>query len=101
MAAVALLEKLPNVEYACPNYIRKAAETIPGDPGYSFQWGWPKIDAPLRMGRHQPGLRTVTVGVIDTGVDLEHPDLQANLWVNLAEALRDARSGRRRKRIRR
>ena len=31
-AAVALLEKLPNVEYACTHYIRNAAETIPSDP---------------------------------------------------------------------
>ena len=84
-AAVALLEKLPNVEYACPNYIRKAAETTPGDPGYTYQWGWPKIDAPLAWDT-STGSGTVTVGVIDTGVDLEHPDLQANLWKNLAEA---------------
>ncbi len=84
-AAVALLEKLPNVEYACPNYIRKAAETTPGDPGYYLQWGWPKIDAPLAWDT-STGSATVTVGVIDTGVDLDHPDLQANLWKNLAEA---------------
>ncbi len=82
--AVALLEKLPNVEYACPNYIRKAAQTIPGDPDYGFQWGWPKIDAPLAWDT-TTGSGTVTVGVIDTGVDLEHPDLQANLWKNQAE----------------
>jgi len=84
-AAVALLEKLPNVEYACPNYIRKAAETIPSDPAYDYQWGWPKIDAPLAWDT-STGSGTVTVGVIDTGVDLEHPDLQGNLWKNLAEA---------------
>ena len=83
-AAVALLKKSPNVEYACPNYIRKAAETIPPDPYYGSQWGWPKIDAPLAWD-DTTGSATVTVGVIDTGVDLDHPDLQANLWVNQAE----------------
>jgi subtilisin family serine protease len=83
-AAVALLKKSPNVEYACPNYIRKAAETIPPDPYYGSQWGWPKIDAPLAWD-NTTGSATVTVGVIDTGVDLQHPDLQANLWVNQAE----------------
>ncbi len=83
-AAVALLKKLPNVEYACPNYIRKAAETVPPDPYYGSQWGWPKIDAPLAWD-DTTGSATVTVGVIDTGVDLDHPDLQANLWVNQAE----------------
>ena len=83
-AAVALLKKSPNVEYACPNYIRKAAETIPPDPYYSSQWGWPKIDAPLAWD-DTTGSATITVGVIDTGVDIDHPDLQANLWVNQAE----------------
>lgn len=82
-AAVALLEKLPNVEYASPNYIRKAALT-PGDPDYSLQWGWPKIEAPLAWDI-STGAATVTVGVIDTGVDIDHPDLQANLWKNALE----------------
>ncbi len=83
-AAVALLQKLPNVEYACPNYIRKAAETTPPDPQYDLQWNWPKIDAPLAWDV-TTGSATVTVGVIDTGVDLDHVDLQANLWKNQAE----------------
>jgi subtilisin family serine protease len=31
------------------------------------------------------GSKQVIVAVIDTGIDLEHPDLKANLWVNSAE----------------
>lgn len=84
-AAAALLEKLPNVEYACPNFIRRAAETVPSDPAYTHQWAWPKIEAPLAWDT-TTGSGTVTVGVIDTGVDLDHPDLQANLWKNATEA---------------
>jgi subtilisin family serine protease len=84
-AAVALLEKLPNVKYACPNYIRNAAETVPSDPDYYRQWGWPNIEAPAAWDT-TTGSSTITVGVIDTGVDLQHPDLQANLWVNQLEA---------------
>jgi subtilisin family serine protease len=83
-AAVALLEKLPNVEYACPNYIRRPADTVPNDPVYSMQWGWPKIEAP-RAWDFTTGEIDITVGVIDTGVDLDHPDLLANLWRNTAE----------------
>jgi subtilisin family serine protease len=84
MAAVALLEKLPNVEYACPNYLRRASLT-PSDPGYGSQWGWPNIEAPQAWD-YTTGSETITVGVIDTGVDLDHPDLVANLWVNQLEA---------------
>lgn len=83
-AAVALLSKLPNVKYACPNYIRKACVT-PTDPGYTYQWGWPKIEAPAAWDT-TTGSANITVGVIDTGVDLQHPDLQANLWTNQLEA---------------
>jgi subtilisin family serine protease len=82
-AAVALLEKLPNVKYACPNYIRKAAVT-PTDPAYPSQWGWPQIAAPAAWDT-TTGSSAITVGVIDTGVDLQHPDLLANLWVNQLE----------------
>ena len=39
LAAVALLEKAPHVNYACPNYIRRPADTVPSDPGYGQQWG--------------------------------------------------------------
>lgn len=82
--AAALLQKLPNVEYACPNYIRKI-HLSPNDPDYGEQWAWPKIDAEGAWDI-TTGDPNVTVGVIDSGVDLDHPDLQSNLWVNQAEA---------------
>ena len=83
LLAAALLEKLPNVEYACPNYIRKINVT-PNDPSYGSQWGWPKIDAESAWDI-TTGDSGITVGVIDTGVDLDHPDLVANIWVNILE----------------
>lgn len=47
----------------------------PNDPLLTYQWGVHKIRL-LRAWRNELGTRTaVTVGVVDTGVDLSHPDL--------------------------
>jgi subtilisin family serine protease len=58
--------------------IQGKIEFTPNDPGYPLQWGYPAIDAPkawdLTMG--DPG---VIVAVIDTGVDYNHADLNANV----------------------
>ena len=81
--AAAVLSKLPNVEYACPNYIR-TINVIPNDPSYGSQWGWAKTSAPAAWDI-TTGDSSVTVGVIDTGVDLDHPDLAGNIWQNQAE----------------
>ncbi|GAW92426.1 S8 family serine peptidase, partial [Calderihabitans maritimus] len=66
-----------NVEFAEPNYIFHADWT-PDDPGYPDQWGLPKINTPQAWDITR-GSTTVKVAVVDTGVDLNHPDLQANL----------------------
>jgi len=42
------------------------------------------IDAPEAWEKHQ-GSSNVVVGVIDTGIDYNHPDLVNNVWVNYAE----------------
>jgi serine protease len=66
----------PNVAYAVPNYIaRAAAPLIPNDPGYRLQWnfGGPfGINMPEAWGlardRGAPGGRGAVVAVLDTGV---------------------------------
>ena len=76
--AIAELRKRPDVEYAEPDYIY-TIKAIPNDPLWSNLWGLEKIQAPLAWDI-TTGSQSVVVAVIDTGVDYNHPDLQANMW---------------------
>ncbi|MEE9613085.1 MAG: S8 family serine peptidase, partial [Desulfatiglandales bacterium] len=86
-----MLEKLkdsPIIEYAEPNYIHKA-DAIPNDPRFGELWGLHQasdidIDAPEAWDINT-GDSNIVVGVIDTGVDYNHEDLAANMWVNPGE----------------
>ena len=88
------LSRLPEVEYAEPDYILRT-QVIPNDPMFSQQWalhntgqtgGVPDadIDAPEAWDI-TTGSQDVVVAVIDTGVDYNHEDLRENMWVNQTE----------------
>lgn len=66
-----------DVEYAEPNYRRKPMR-VPNDPGYAFQWHYPQINLPQAWDI-TTGSSSVIVGVIDTGVWLDHEDLSGKL----------------------
>ncbi|GAB4531927.1 MAG: hypothetical protein Kow0063_11870 [Anaerolineae bacterium] len=74
MDAIATLRSNPNVLYAEPNYIAYALETTPNDPSYGLQWGLSKIKAPSAWDI-TTGTSEVIIAIVDTGIDLEHPDL--------------------------
>ncbi len=90
---VASLRQSSQVEFAEPNYLVEAADTvtptIPNDQSWGFQWGPPDIQAPLAWSV-TTGTASVAIAVIDTGIDLTHPDLAPNLWTNSGEMGLDA-----------
>ena len=56
----------------------------PNDPYYNEQWYLDKIGAPQAWGIKNTS-PNVIVAVLDTGVDINHPDLEANIWINNGE----------------
>ena len=84
--AAALYDELPWVEYAEPNYIVRAA-IVPDDPLYPTRqaWYYDLINAPAGWDIER-GRSAIIVAVLDTGVDLDHPDLQLKIWTNAREA---------------
>lgn len=85
----------PAVLYAEPNYLVRANETIPDDPRFGELWGMKNtgqsggtigadIDAPDAW-TVNTGDGSVIVAISDTGVDYNHEDLAANMWINPGE----------------
>jgi subtilisin family serine protease len=72
--AVQRLSGVGEVVFAEPNRWREQAAVIPNDPLFAQQWGLKKINCPRAWERSR-GSATITVAVIDTGVDLDHPEL--------------------------
>ena len=87
--AVSRLNRNPEVEYAEPNYIYEAT-IIPSDTYYVNQWYLPRIKAPeaWNIVRESP---QVVIAVIDSGVQINHPDLKDNIWRNPGEIAENGR----------
>ena len=101
--AVAALRADPAVAWAEPEYHIELAAGPANEPQYGQQWalsntgqevntffGAPNVDMNVpeawAMGL---GSSSVTVAVIDSGIDFAHPDLAAAAWVNQAESTGD------------
>ena len=87
---VSQYKKDPNIEATEFNYIAHTT-AVPNDPYYSSTgswgqtypdlWGLKKIQME-RAWDVATGSAQVTVAVIDTGVDYNHPDISSNIWTN-------------------
>ena len=64
-------------EYAHPDW-RVFLTLVPNDTNYSQQWHHPKIKSPQAWDI-TTGSSTLTVAIVDTGVQSNHPDLSASL----------------------
>ena len=103
--ALRILKADPAVAFAEPNLVR-TPDLEPDDPRYDELWGLsntgqdhPLADPPPPQAGgtadadidandawdSQTGASDVIVAVIDSGVDVSHPDLDGSLWVNAAE----------------
>ncbi|TCP58233.1 thermitase [Tumebacillus sp. BK434] len=75
--ALAKLQADPNVEYAEIDHVMSINVT-PNDPSYASQYHLPKIQAPQAWD-YQKGSTAVKIAIVDTGVDLTHPDLSGKI----------------------
>lgn len=106
--ATAFLRNRPGVISAEPNW-RLSVAAVSNDPYYttnSRMWGMYGDDQPAATGPNGTtnafgsqaekawdagftGSNSVVVGIVDEGVDISHPDLRDNIWVNPFEIAGD------------
>src|SRR5688500_15782877 len=94
--ALQVLRADPRVAYAEPDYVYTLAST-PSDQHFSKQWGLDNTGQPIsdrpagfpgvdvdgpEAWDFGTGSAGVVVAVIDQGIDVTHPDIAANAWVN-------------------
>ena len=83
------------IEYAEPNYIYHVVD-VPDDPEFARLWGLynggqtggtkgADVHALEAWMAGYTGSQSAVVAVLDTGIDYNHPDLAANIWVNTGE----------------
>jgi hypothetical protein len=98
------LERRGAVRYAEPNFVL-SVDAAPDDPDFGQLWGLDNagqlvgfsfgtpdadIDAPEAWDVTTGG--GPVVGIVDTGIDMAHPDLAANVWRNLGESCAGCRT---------
>jgi thermitase len=84
-AIISAFSRLPNVEFAEPDYIAHAY-TATNDPSLSQQWGMSKIQASNSGGQSAwditTGSSSVKIAILDTGINQTHEDLASKIVTN-------------------
>ncbi|MFO7676023.1 MAG: S8 family serine peptidase, partial [bacterium] len=73
------LRARPEVADVCPNAWLELDEA-PNDPRYVGQWHYPPLGATYAWGVAKGDSAVINM-VLDDGLDWQHPDIEANLWV--------------------
>jgi len=81
--AISVFYQDPRVEWAEPIYLRKIHYT-PNDPGFATQWYLSKIQLSQAWDIWR-NANEVLIGIVDTGVWTNHPDLVSAIWTNSDE----------------
>ena len=97
--AIDKLKAMDEVEFAEPNYLvytmalpydadiyTRDATTYMSEPLHSQQWGMEAIGLPQLWNKNKKSSKRPIIAILDTGVDIEHEDLAANIWTNTAES---------------
>lgn len=92
--AVEMLKEVSEVEFAEPNYLAfisadgaaTDSATYVSEPLYSEQWAPAAINLPALWNMPLADAKRPVIAILDTGVDINHPDLKDNIWTNEKEA---------------
>ncbi|HXM34297.1 MAG TPA: S8 family peptidase, partial [Pyrinomonadaceae bacterium] len=98
--AIRALRTSPEVLYAEPNFIRRK-ESLPNDPRFAQMWNLKNTAQASTPGGNPgkpgndihaeqawdltTGSKSVVVGIVDEGIDVNHEDLRDNIWTNPGE----------------
>lgn len=90
--AIEDLKAYPEIEYASPNYLFEMEGPTADDYFYEDEeadaalniWGVEYVKAPEAWD-YCTGSPDVVIGIVDSGVDFNHPDLADNVWINMGE----------------
>lgn len=75
------LQNNPAIAYAETNVVYDMC-IIPNDPEFKYLWGMKRINV-IPAWNYSTGNYNTVVGVLDSGIDYNHPDIKNNMWISL------------------